>query len=95
MGVALSTPRAKVASRFGGLGSISGTVTDDASQPAVRTIRLYDHFSGRLIRTTDSAIDGTYAFTDLQVGLVVDVMALDDAAGTVYPHLLHSKHTVA
>lgn len=48
----------------GGTGSISGKVTVD-DNPDSRKVRLYDLRSGRLLRTTWSAADGTYRFTGL------------------------------
>lgn len=95
MGVALSTPKAIPASWFGGTGSISGTVTDRDGAPAVRTILVYDSFSRRLIRTTTSSADGAYAVTSLAIGLVVDVVFLDDEAAPILEHIIASRVVVA
>lgn len=84
-----------VARPTGGAGSVSGAVTGPDGSPSVRTVRLYERYSGRLIRETSSAADGTYTIGDLRVGLVVDVRIMDDDTGTVYNDLVHSGVVVA
>lgn len=79
----------------GGPGSISGNVKDDTGANAVRTVLLYDALSNKLLRETVSGTDGNYTFTDLQIGLVVDVRVKDDDAGTTYNDKVHSRVVVA
>lgn len=69
---------------------VSGIVYDDASSPAVRTVRLYNRTSGALVASTTSAGDGTFtcqADFDL-AGVACQVVALDDVSGTAYNDLI-------
>lgn len=95
MTATLTVPPPAVASWFGGAGSIAGNIDDASGANAVRDVRVYDSFSGLLIRKAASGTDGNYTVSDLKVGLVIDVVFLDDAAGTVYDHIIESRVTVA
>ena len=54
----------------GGAYRVAGTVKIDGSPPTPvrRRVRLYEVLSGRLIRQTWSALDGTFAFEQLRAG---------------------------
>lgn len=67
---------------------ISGTVTDDAGQPAARTVRVYNRATGTLLGTaTSDAVTGAYEFALTSTDMV-QVVALDDDAGTDYNALI-------
>jgi len=62
----------------GGPGTISGTVTIEATeQPVARRVRLCDRRSGRVVRETWSAADGVYTFTQLPLDREFIAYALD------------------
>jgi hypothetical protein len=64
--------------------SVSGVITDDANLPCQRTIRAYDRATGALITsTTSDPSTGAYSI-DLANTDEVQLVALDDSAGTVY-----------
>ena len=52
---------------FKGPGHVSGTLKV-VNVPAIRTVRLYDRLTGELLRTTQSAADGSFRFDGLEVG---------------------------
>lgn len=54
----------------GGDRRITGTVTSDGT-PVVRRVRLFDQPSGRLLRETWSAPDGSYSFNWLRAGTFI------------------------
>ena len=68
--------------------SVSGVVYDDTGAVAIRTVRLYDRETGELLSTTTTAADGSYAFSLNSAG-EVQVIAMDDTAGTLYNDLIH------
>lgn len=60
----------------GGVGTIRGKVTVD-DNPDSRKVRLYDLRSGRLLRMTWSAADGSYEFTGIDPALTYFVVGHD------------------
>lgn len=54
----------------GGDRRIAGTVTADGT-PAVRRVRLIDQPTGRLLRETWSAPDGSYSFDWIRAGTMI------------------------
>lgn len=54
----------------GGAYFVAGTVQIDATPdvPVSRRVRLFDALTGRVIRETWSAADGTYSFTKIRAG---------------------------
>lgn len=67
--------------------TVSGTITDDASDPCARIVRLYDRGTGCLIgETTSASVDGAYSIA--APADEVQRVALDDDAGTLYNDLI-------
>lgn len=74
-------------SKMTGMG-LSGTVLDDAGDPAARRIVAHSRLDPRrAVATTSSAGDGSYAFSDL-VDTAQYLVCLDDEAGTQYNSLI-------
>lgn len=69
-------------SRVNGPGYITGIVKV-LDVPSARAVRLYDRVSGELLRTTQSASDGSYRFNNVQLSRKYMAVALDDAGNTV------------
>jgi hypothetical protein len=69
------------------IGNISGTITDDAGSPAVRSIIAFPRVYPQRIATTTSAADGTYSLTNLPV-TEHTAICLDDDAGNTYNALV-------
>lgn len=68
---------------------ISGTVTDADSNPAERTIRIYDRTSGDLVDNTQSdAGDGSFSF-DLGTVGPTEYYVVAVAEGAEEPDLIH------
>jgi hypothetical protein len=64
--------------------AVSGIITDDNNLPCQRTIRAYNRATGALLgSTTSDPSTGAYSFTFASTD-EVQLVALDDAAGTVY-----------
>lgn len=61
---------------YTGAGYIAGTVTA-GGQPASRPVRLYHRATGVLVRSAQSAADGSYRFDGLNPGEVYLVLATD------------------
>lgn len=78
---------------YDGTGSISGTVTDDSGNPAVRRVCLRERRAGIIVRETMSAADGTYSFPNLSTSYVFDVTVMDDDAGTQYNDITVARVT--
>lgn len=70
--------------------AVSGTVYDGAGVVGVRTVRLYNRSTGALVSSTTSAGDGTFTcLADFDLAATeLQVVALDDVAGTVYNDLI-------
>jgi WD40 repeat protein len=68
--------------------SVGHTVLDDTASPAVRTVRVVDRATGRLLVTKTSDAGGDYA-VKLLTAAEKQVVFLDDAAGTLYNDLVH------
>ncbi len=67
---------------------VSGVVTNDSGAPAARTVRVYRRDTGALLgETTSNGTTGAYSFTSTHSG-EVQVVCLDDSAGTVYNDLI-------
>ena len=63
--------------------AISGFVKDINNNPVPRTIRVYRRDTGVLLgETQTSAVTGAYSLTDAYAG-EVQVVMLDDAAGSI------------
>jgi hypothetical protein len=69
------------------LGSISGTVTDDTATAAERTIITFPRLYPTQVKTTSSAVDGSYSFANRPV-TDHSVIVLDDDAGALYNDLI-------
>lgn len=72
---------------------VSGIVYDDTGAGAIRTVRVYRRDTGVLVGTQTSASDGTFscpADFDL-ISTPLQVVALDDAAGTAYNDLIYGS----
>lgn len=93
MGV-LTTPVTTMVSAHGGTGSITGPVDDAAGADAEREVRVTIRATGQIIRKTRS-VGGSYTVANLKKGLVVDVRAMHEGAGTVYNDLIHSGVVVS
>lgn len=76
--------------------TISGTVLDATSAPVARTVRVYERATGTLLgETISSASTGAYSLTlNLPVGDEVQVVCMDDAAGTLENDLVHRAYSV-
>ena len=69
---------------------VSGTVKEGAANVA-RTIRAYSRETGELLGAdTSSVADGSFEISGLSSNNEVNVVALDDASGTVYNDLIFS-----
>ncbi len=72
--------------------ALSGSVADDAGVGAVRSVIAHPRLAPEALATTQSDVNGDYAFSDL-----VDddhyVVCLDDAAGTDYNALILDRIT--
>jgi len=65
------------------MATVSGTVIDSNANGVARTIRVYRRDTGALLgETTSSLTSGAYSLTVSYTG-EVQVVLLDDAAGTV------------
>ena len=70
-------------------GAVSGTVKDSTGQPMQRTMRAYDRASGELL-SSGASNPSTGAYTlSVPKGNEVDVLCLDDVAGTLENDLVH------
>jgi len=80
---------------FGGYGSVSGTVTNDAAAPVARKVRVFDRHTGKLIgETVSDATTGAYTISNLRVGLLVTVIFYDNEAGVQYNAVVYDRVTV-
>jgi hypothetical protein len=73
----------------------SGAVLDGSGNPVVRTVRAYLRSTGALIgQTTSSAGTGTYSLlVATALGDEVQIICLDDNAGTLENDLIHRALT--
>lgn len=63
--------------------AVSGTILDINGNGVLRIVRVYRRDTGVLLGSaTSNAITGAYAFSDAFAG-EVNVVLLDDAAGTI------------
>jgi hypothetical protein len=84
-GVACYTENFTPPTKF--IGTISGTITDDAGDPAVRSIVAFPRVYPQRVATTTSAADGTYSLTNLPVTEYSRIV-LDDHDAPTYNDLI-------
>lgn len=86
--VASVAPMAQLLGNASTLRTVAGTVLDDAGGPAQRTVRVYSRLTGQLVGQTNSSSGGGYTAQFPLAPGEVNVVCLDDAAGTVYNDLV-------
>jgi hypothetical protein len=76
--------------------TVSGTVLDGSGNPVARTVRGYLRTTGALVgETTSSASNGAYSLVlEAAPGDEIQVICLDDTAGTLENDLIHRAFTV-